>query len=157
MQFPGLWFSESARLSRERECFSVHSVSPCCHYCLLSHCWTRLKAVSCAADNLHVQTVLCGICRGLPSQIRTSKDWLGPSSSICDHTLILCVLKYVCATVGVLFRAIIKCSALIYILVWIKSKEIERQKWLEGTSLQRHINVHFYSHTKHRVYSWTAA
>lgn len=49
-----------------------------------------------------------------------------PSSSVCDHTLILRILKYIHATVGVLFKAVIKCSALIYILVPIKSRKIER-------------------------------
>lgn len=34
--------------------------------------------------------------------------------------------QYICATVGVPFRAVIKCSALIYILVRIKSRKIER-------------------------------
>lgn len=70
--------------------------------------------------------MFCSVCRGLPSWMYTWEDRLEPGSSVCDHTLMLRMLKYVCAAVGVLLRAVIKCGAVLYILVCVKSRKTER-------------------------------
>lgn len=98
---PRMW-----RYKQEGECVSVHPGSQSCR------CWAKLKGAEVLVMIVTVRAATKGAHKGEWNWAQLLHVWA--------HTDIMC------AAVGVLLRAVIKCRALIYILVWIKSRRTER-------------------------------